>query len=50
VLVEAPASLALLLLSGRQTAHVAPVIIAQEHGDIVGHSQTCVIVVLYLFI
>ena len=50
VVVESPATLALLFLSGRQTAHVAPVVVAEQYRHIVRHAQSCVVVVLYFFI
>ena len=50
VVVETPATFTLLFLSRRQSAHVTPVIVAEQHRHIVGHAQTGIIVILYLFI
>ena len=50
VVVESPSALALLFLGSRQTAHVAPVVVAEQDGHVVGHTQAGVIVVLHLFI
>ncbi len=33
-----------------QAAHIAPVVVADEHDDVVGHAQTLVVVVLYFFV
>ena len=50
VVVESPAAFALLFLSGGQTAHVAPVVVTQQYRHVVGHTESGVVVVLYLFI
>ena len=51
VVVDAPAALAVMLLVGdRHAADVAPVVVADEYDDIVGHAETGVVVVLNLFI
>ena len=50
MVVESPAAFALLFLCRRQTAHVAPVIVAEQYRYIVGYAQSGIIVILYLFI
>ena len=50
VVIEPPAALAFLLLSSRQSTHITPVVIAKQYGHIVGHAQTGIVVILYLFI
>ena len=50
VVVESPASFALLLLGSGQSSHVAPVVIAEQHRHVVGHSQSRVVVVLHLLV
>ena len=50
MIVEAPAALTLLLLGRRQSAHVTPVIIAKQHRHVIGHTESCIIIVLYFFI
>ena len=50
VVVESPATLALLLLGRGQSSDVTPVVVAEQDGDVVRHSQSCVVVVLYLLI
>ena len=50
VVVETPATLALLLLSIGQTTHITPVIGAEQYRHVVRHTKASIVVVLHLFI
>ena len=50
MVVQTPTTLALLFLGCRDASHITPVVVTQQNRHIVGHTQSCVIVVLYLFI
>ena len=50
MVIQAPTTLALLFLGCGDASHIAPVVVTQQNRHIVGHTQSCVIVVLYLFI
>ena len=46
VVVDAPASLAAAFLSRRELADVAPVIVAEEYGHVIGNAQSEVVILL----
>ena len=50
VVIQSPATLALPFLYGGHTAHVAPIVVAEQDGHVVGHTQPGIIVVLDLLI
>ena len=50
MVVHAPSSWVLALLLVRQTAHVSPVVVAQKHDDIVGHSHSGIVIVEHLLV
>ena len=50
MVVQSPASRVLTLLSRRHTAHVAPVVIAQQDEHIVRNTHTLVVIVKHLLI
>lgn len=50
MVVQSPASGPVALFGGRHTAHVAPVVVAEEHRHVVGHAHPLVVVIQHLFI
>ena len=50
VIVESPAARVLAFLCCRHSAHIAPVVVAEQHNDVVGHFHSLVIIVEHLFI
>ena len=50
MVVQSPASLVLALLGCRHTADIAPVVVAQQHDDIVRHTHALVIIVEHLLV
>ena len=50
MVVQAPATGVLTLLGIGDAAHITPVVVAQQHDDIVGHTHAGIIVVEHLFI
>ena len=38
VVIQSPAALSLLLFGCRQSAHVTPVVVAEQHGHVIGHA------------
>ena len=51
MVVDSPAALATtFLITHGHTANVAPIIVADENHHVVGHFQTCIVVVLHLFV
>ena len=50
MVVHAPTTRMLALLRIRKASHIAPVVVAKEHDDIVGHAHTRIIVVEHFLI
>ena len=51
VIIDAPSSLmGTFLCVNRHTTYIAPVVVTYEHDDIIGHTETCIVIVLHLFI
>ena len=50
VIIQSPSALVLAFLGCGHTAHVAPVVVAKQHYDIIGHTHTLVVVVHNLLI